>query len=354
MEIPTDIMQEAEKVADNFMELDCDELSWLAELHQYLSRHKTDYEAINDKILPLFYKLGIFVGPTGFSFWQAGFEWAESKETEDKYQKLDLKTTLALLTAALQGGEPYGADYWYSKGVTQELIAQLVKLRENEPKPKPFEFVKTGFINLDKATGGLRKGGITVIGSRPAMGVISFAADIADNIMIKEDRSDAVLLFTDSRSTEKFIRGRCEIIMVERFSKTSIFEIMQAEAGKHGAKLLIWETTILAPRFFRDMRKIAVKLNIPIIILMHLPYYLNSVDKKPCPALDEFYIVEEQLSCIDTVIALHRPSFYYTEDEMEYGKSYGSETELAVLKAANGETGIVEIKFDIDTLKFIN
>ncbi len=50
------------------------------------------------------------------------------------YQKPDLATTMQLLTSVLQGSVLYGADFWYSKGITRKLITHLVKLKEEGNK----------------------------------------------------------------------------------------------------------------------------------------------------------------------------------------------------------------------------
>lgn len=120
----------AQEAADEFRSLNDEQFAELVKLDRYLFWHRISHEPIDDKILPLFYKLHLFVGSTVLRNIPGGLEWAMSKD-KNKYQDLDLATTLALLTAVLARGNPhgYGADYWYSKGVTRKLFSHLVKLR---------------------------------------------------------------------------------------------------------------------------------------------------------------------------------------------------------------------------------
>lgn len=338
-----ELTRDAQHAADTFMELDQDELSWLAQLDQYLSCHKTDHKPIDAKILPLFYELGIFAGSTSFHHWDGGFEWAKSEETTDKYRQLNLKATLALLTAVLQGGYPYGADHWYAEGVTQKLISHLVEFRKNEAKRKPSSFLKTGFTNLDVAIGGLRKDSITVIGDSSMIGSVNFASSIAYNLTNQEGRLDAVLFLTEREESKEIACKNCKVIMLEQFSPVT--EIMQNEVNKHNTKLLFWETGGLSHSFPRIIRKIATRLNIPIVVLRR-----SSRQSFEHPTLKDFYLVDRQLSCIDTVMCLYSDGRYNVEMIKNNLLTYM----LTVLKSNSGNTFSTRICFDLNTNRCIS
>lgn len=225
------------------------------------------------------------------------------------------------------------------------------------------DHIKTGFKALDEKIGGLRKGVITVIGSRPAMGLCRFQHNVISNIVEQNQpvlylsmEDHKAVFIRENGSNRKFAKitedispattGLEAVIFKElnenKFEVVSIDYISSCDKHKFSAVL-------------NELKNIAEKFNLATIFGTDLAEYdWRSAKSDSRPTLDDFTFNKTLLDCMDTVIALHRPSFYYAEDEMEYGKSYGSETELAVLKAANGETGIVEIKFDIDTLKFVN
>lgn len=339
-----ELTRDAQYAADKFMELDQDELSWLAELDQYLSCHKTDHKHINGKILPLIYKLGIFAGSTSLRHWEGGFEWAKSEETTDKYQQLNLKATLALLTAVLAGGYPYGADHWYAEGVTQKLISRLVEFRKNEPKRKPSGFLKTGFTDFDAAVGGLRKDSVTVISDYSMLGSVNFASSIAYNLTNQEGRLDAVLFLTKHEKSKEIACKNCKVIMLEQFSPVT--EIMINETNKHNAKLLFWETGGLSHSTPRAIRKVASRLNIPIVVLKPSPY----PQPFECPTLEGFHFVDEQLSCIDAVICLYNDGCYNVEMIKNNLLTYM----LAVLKSNSNTTVNAKVCFDLNTNRCIS
>lgn len=135
----------ATKIAvDNFNHLTDEQFARLKSLERYLRWHRISHKPINKKILPLFYDLGLFVYDESIVFfkienrqiriiWSEGIAWLMTLDAKSKgYQppEPDLATTLQLLTSVLQGSALYGADYWYSKGITQKLISHLIQLRQ--------------------------------------------------------------------------------------------------------------------------------------------------------------------------------------------------------------------------------
>ena len=72
------------------------------------------------------YDNGLF---TGSDYWIDGLEWLE-QDTKDRVEKLNLDSTLILLTSALAGNDNNGADYWYRNGVTAHLLKHLSRLRD--------------------------------------------------------------------------------------------------------------------------------------------------------------------------------------------------------------------------------
>jgi replicative DNA helicase len=54
----------------------------------------------------------------------------------------------------------------------------------------------TGFKDLDNKLQGIQKGDLIVVAGRPSMGKTSFAMNIAENVLLDEDSSGAVLIFS--------------------------------------------------------------------------------------------------------------------------------------------------------------
>ena len=144
------------KAVDNFNNLTDEQFERLEKLKKYLRWHRISHKPINKKILPLFYDLGLFVYDESIEFislkdpdslhlvWGDGIAWLMTLRVESKYReykKPDLATTLQLLTAVLQGCEVYGADFWYAKGFTRELITHLVQFRREKGEVTKMEDV---------------------------------------------------------------------------------------------------------------------------------------------------------------------------------------------------------------------
>ena len=54
----------------------------------------------------------------------------------------------------------------------------------------------TGFKDLDNKLQGIQRGDLIVVAGRPSMGKTSFAMNIAENVLLDEDSSGAVLIFS--------------------------------------------------------------------------------------------------------------------------------------------------------------
>ena len=54
------------------------------------------------------------------------------------------------------------------------------------------ETIYTGFTELDKLTGGFKRGELILIAGRPAIGKTSFALNIAKNVALRDKKSVAI------------------------------------------------------------------------------------------------------------------------------------------------------------------
>lgn len=244
-------------------------------------------------------------------------------------------------------------------------------------------YIETGFTDLDQAIGGLKKGSVTIISARPAMGIIALAGSIARNVVhANGDRVDSVLAFTDNISTKNLLEGnsrqeriissynadnpdaRCHVITLEGLSELANqnlckvilsgahAETMKQKALEHKAQLLILDSDVLAPYFIADKQKLAQELNIPVLICLNLPHYKKHLlGTKPRPTLKDLKIHKDQLACADVVMSLHRDAYYYP-DKTPQDDFYLAE--LEVLKNSSGKLTNIKIRIDLDGLKFDN
>ena len=96
----------------------------LEEITEYASLFHQQTSFIDKQLLPFMYDNGLF---TGSDYWTEGLEWIE--QDMSRVERLDLSSTLILLTSALARDDNKGADYWYRSGITAQLLKHLVQLR---------------------------------------------------------------------------------------------------------------------------------------------------------------------------------------------------------------------------------
>lgn len=120
--------EDLEHARNNATNLTRAQLKQLKKLVRLISIFRFACFPINDKILPTFYDLGLFVGST--HLWNEAYKWVLLKDKR-KYENLDLDLTLVLLTGVLAGNnDGLGAERWYRMGITRKLLKRLIKLIE--------------------------------------------------------------------------------------------------------------------------------------------------------------------------------------------------------------------------------
>jgi len=249
--------------------------------------------------------------------------------------------------------------------------------------------LQTGFKVLDRVTGGLQKGKLTLIGGRPSMGKTTLALNIALNsfnlekvgILIFSLELSAKQLairllktqskFQDVKNNETENTLLSSNIFIDDTSSLSIFEIMNRAAThkqKNDVDLIIIDylqlvesaklnrsrskNTIQNFEIITQMLQVlAESLNIPILLLSQLPRQIETRggDKRPrLFDLSEYGNIE---SFTDLVLFLYRPGYYgITINEM--GEDIENQSELIISKNRNGKTGTVLLKHDFEKAKF--
>ena len=260
--------------------------------------------------------------------------------------------------------------------------------------------IPSGFPSLDKITGGWQNGDLIVIGSRPYVGKTAFGLNVAVNVAM--NMKMPVMFYSLEMSTEYIAKrllyshANAEGNIADRISNLDKSEWQQLEkrllklakapvyisdtpclnisdfsekAPKHlsetGVKLIIIDMLQLMRGWPEDcgrrvdevnhiiqtLKETAVALGVPIIILAQLNRLMrkdSSAHIKPMlKDIRETSAVEE---CADMVILLDRPS----EKEIEEHPETESEAEFIVVVNKHGGTGSVPMRFDKDSLSFVD
>lgn len=283
------------------------------------------------------------------------------------------------------------------------LLHKAVKQLEIISKQEGTSGVPTGFMNLDRVTGGFQKSDMIVLAARPGMGKTAFVLSLARNAAV--DYKKGVALFSLEMSSlqlvnrlisseteiagEKLKKGTLEPheweqlnarigkltnapIFINDTPGLSVFELraqcrrlkaekdiqmviidylqlMTAGTGGDGKGNREQEISTIS----RAIKGIAKELEIPIIALSQLSRAVETRggDKKPMLSdLRESGAIEQDA---DMVMFIYRPE-YYSLTEDEEGNSTAGMAELIIAKHRNGSTEDVKIRFINHLAKFTN
>ncbi len=264
--------------------------------------------------------------------------------------------------------------------VRNELLSHIEKVKASN---NLFQ-IPTGFIDVDKILGGLRKGELTIIAARPSIGKTSFALNIADNVEDKVpvgifslemgrlqlmarqlSRSiDAPVIdilngfLSPSQAAELYRATKDELrIVIDDTSQLTTSEIRSRALlmkNKYNIGLIIVDYLQLIKgigdtreqeisSISRGMKQIAKDLDIPVVVLSQLNRQVESrSNKRPqLSDLRESGAIEQDA---DSVIFLHRPEVYNIL-QFEDGESTENVAEVIIAKNRNGAIGDARLVF---------
>ncbi len=230
------------------------------------------------------------------------------------------------------------------------------------------DVIPTGIPSLDEMLGGgLRRGSLTVIASRPGMGKTSLALQIAENLaatgrhvlffeleMLKEQivkfacrqRGGTptldTLYFDDTGDIDPiYIRrqlrsvGNCDAVFVD------YLQLLMSGPG--------WPVWDGGGRGIRALKALAGSEIIPVIVTSQLPRpdpLPSERESYHRPILSDLGILGIPVSYADVVIFPFRES-YYSEEESEINEK----AELIVAKNRYGATGVIPVYWDHEKIK---
>jgi replicative DNA helicase len=265
------------------------------------------------------------------------------------------------------------------KEITQEALSSL----QNKPEKPPL--IPTGIDEVDRITGGVARGQITVVAARPSMGKTTFAINMLSNM----GRRSVRVLLASMEDTAYFIGLR----VLARFGGVNSARLVKGDVDKADFSNLIdginqvdgstvWiddkpgqsaasikytcckmalssgldvlfvdhlgELTNDAESYsstsanIRALRDIAKQYNIAVVVLCQLNRSREqSSDPRPqLSSLRDSGRIEEVAR---NVWFLHRES-YYKDDADE------SELELRIAKSSHGRTGFLKLRVDFEKM----
>ena len=260
----------------------------------------------------------------------------------------------------------------------------------------PPEALPTGFKDLDRLLGGMRPGNLWVVAARPSMGKTALALNIAVHVAVRER---APVLFFSLEMPEGDLTARAlaaearvplEAIRRPPVAEEVLARLASAASRLEGAPLYLDDTPglsvallkarargerlrkgirlivvdylqFLTPGSVRgrrpetrqeevavmvqELKRLARELEVPVLVLSQLSRMVETgPDKRPrLSHLRESGAIEQEA---DVVLGIYRDE-YYNPGSLKRGIA-----EVLVLKNRNGPTGVVELQYHAEHVRF--
>lgn len=282
------------------------------------------------------------------------------------------------------------------KQIMLDTIQEIEKQEKEKDKPSRY----TGIADIDRATGGLHNGEVTVLAARPSVGKTALGVQIAMHIAQKGGR---VAIFSREMTGtqlgkrmvaheglvdgqrirtgklrdgdwDKIIEASAEISRWNMWIDDKSATVAEVRAvcmelkQKHGLDLVLIDyLQLLTPsdrsnsrerevaEMSRGIKVLALELDVPIILLSQLNR--SVANKRPTlDTLRESGAIEQDA---DNVMFLHKPDWSDTmEHDLELRKFIEQEgkvyMEIILEKQRNGRTGVFSIVYNPPYLRFEN
>lgn len=256
----------------------------------------------------------------------------------------------------------------------------------------------TGFGDLDNKLAGLQQSDLIILAARPSVGKTSLALDIARNVatklkrptgifsleMSKEQIVDRLLCaeagvdlwkmrtgrLSDREEDDDFprighamgalaeapiyiddspianvmqIRTKARRLQAERGLDLLVVDYLQLMEGRGRSENRVQEISEIT----RALKSIARELNIPVIALSQLSRAVEA-ERPPIPRLAHLRESGSIEQDADVVLAIYRPAMY----DRELADDRRTLAEIHILKHRNGPTGIINLRFNENTITF--
>jgi len=279
---------------------------------------------------------------------------------------------------------------------TEEITEQDGTVRTTLKKSRG---IPTGYADLDKVLGGLKKGDLIIVAARPGVGKTALVLNIAHNMALEGKRiglfslemgkeqlamrllamstqipsdridqgdftedqltrlSDAyqelanLPIFIDDTSTLNIrsLRNRCRRLFSQQKVDIIMLDYLQLMEGMRpgGDMGRVQEVSEIS----RGLKQIARELNIPIIACSQLSRQVeHRQSRRPMLSdLRESGSIEQDA---DVVMLMYREDYYEKQKGETFGTSLGSKVEVNIAKHRNGPTAFVMLTYLNPFLRF--
>ncbi|MDR2083832.1 MAG: replicative DNA helicase [Bacteroidales bacterium] len=283
--------------------------------------------------------------------------------------------------------------------ILKEAIDEIEKSRKNTDG---LSGVPSGFVEVDKITGGWQKSDLLILAARPGMGKTAFALSMLRNMAVDHKKpvaffslemsavqlvtrlisaevgisadklrkgevtseewlgltskitklSEAKIFIDDTAGLTIFeMRAKCRKLKAQydiQFAAVDYLQLMSAGNEKERNGNREQEISTIS----RGLKALAKELNIPILALSQLSRDVEkrSGEKKPVLSdLRESGAIEQDA---DIVMFIYRPEYYNFGSDTEKGLATEGLAELNIAKHRNGKTANVPLKFIAKYAKF--
>ena len=282
-------------------------------------------------------------------------------------------------------------DFRPISSVMKNVMDQIDQLTESK---STITGLSTGFIDIDNMTSGLHKGQLIIVAGRPSMGKTSFAMNIAENILMKDQKP--ILLFSMEMPAEDITKRLISSVSKTPFSKLRTGDLgdddwtgmMSGMEKINRSPFTIIDTPALTPiqikhkarKFKREnpdlglivvdylqlmrvphlegnrnlevshisgaLKALARELNIPIIALSQLNRAVDDrSDRRPMMSdLRDSGSIEQDA---DVIMFVYREEVYNPESAEHKGKG-----QIIISKQRNGSIGTINVVFRGDYCRF--
>jgi len=256
-----------------------------------------------------------------------------------------------------------------------------------------YSWIPTGYPALDNLTGGLVRGGLTVIGTRPAMGGTSFALNLASRLSRQMEGSIAIIspAHTNAEITIRLMQigmdmdagclldgslspaetaNRCSDFFLSQKCNTKIFSVTQLTLDDIEwfcenipdlclvivdspeciqEPMLFYGDNVQLPtrvpmvKVIPELKNLARLFDVPVVCTVYMPRSMERRKNKR-PRLEDLERVGVLPELADVALFLYRNDYYYFESD--------DPAECIVAKTCYGHTGTVLFRWDRNSGRF--
>ena len=246
--------------------------------------------------------------------------------------------------------------------------------------------IMTGYTELDKLTGGFKRGELILIAGRPAMGKTAFALNLANAFMSERKITCLFSLEMSKHYLLKYIKYLKAGIDIQKINSGNLQpddfgKLRNAMIKLAGTRIYIDDAKDVTPNYIKDkcktkildviiidylqlmkndkstpknrqilcdLKKLAVELNIPVIVLSRISKRIERRKDKH-PLLTDLWNSTSIKDILDKILFLYREDYYDFSEPEKRGIA-----EIIVAKNNNGETGTVNLLYDSEKRTFRN